>query len=170
MSSGPLTSACWTPPRGLASALCASRHCVTTVRALGPHEGAYDVLVSSNPPTGEPEQRWQQPSFGPQSPDERTNFPGYRPQPPAPRPSYPVARPVPPPASAFETVVGTLSRLVWPIAILLLITTHMGFFPLIITAIVVNIVLGSIKKNLRQRRHAALPPPPAPPAVGDDLR
>jgi hypothetical protein len=127
-------------------------------------------VVSSNPPTGEPEQRWQQPSFGPQPPPESAGYPVYGARSPAPRPSYPVARQVPP-ASAFETVVGTLSKLVWPVAILLLITTHLGFFPLIIIAIVTNIVLGSIKKNLRQRRYAALPPPPpAYPSQPDDLR
>ncbi len=140
-----------------------------TVREPSALDGAYDVEVSSNPPTGEPEQRWQQPSFGPQPSDGRHEFPGYHPQPPVPRPFYPVTHPVPP-ASTFETVIGTLSKLVWPIAILLLITTNLGFFPLIITAIVVNVVLGSVKKNLRQRRHAALPPPPAPPAPRDELR
>ncbi len=139
------------------------------MREPSAHDGAYDVVVSSNPPTGEPEQRWQQPSFGPQPSDGRSDFPGYQPQPPAPRPFYPVTHPVPP-ASTFETVVSTLSKLVWPIAILLLITTNLGFFPLIITAIVVNVVLGSVKKNLRQRRHAALPPPPAPQAPRDELR
>lgn len=133
------------------------------------NDGAYSVVVSSNPPTGEPEQRWQQPSFGPQPSDGRSDFPGYHPQPPAPRPFYPVTHPVPP-ASTLETVVGTLSKLVWPIAILLVFTTQLSFFSMMITAIVVNVVLGAIKKNLRQRRYAAPPPPPAPPERRDELR
>ncbi|MFT4296837.1 MAG: hypothetical protein QM582_15650 [Micropruina sp.] len=125
--------------------------------------------MTSNPPTDEPEQRWQQPTFGPEptwtgpaNPAGPTGVPA-----PAPHPVYPSARQVPPP-STVETVVGTLAKVVWPVAIVLFITTHMGFVPLMIIAIVANMILGAIKKNLRQRRYAALPPsyPPAP----DDLR
>ena len=82
-------------------------------------------------------------------------------------------RPVPPP-STLETVVGAVSRVIWPVAILLFITTHMGFFPLIVIAIVANMVLGSIRRSLRQRRFAALPPDPptypSAPSQPDDLR
>lgn len=132
---------------------------------------AYHGVVTSNPPTEEPEQRWQQPSFGPQPPPEGGDFPVYGARTPAPRPFYPPARQVPPP-STFETVIGAISRVIWPIAILLFITTHMGFFPLIIIAIVANVVLGSIRRSLRQRRYAALPPAPPPtyPSPPDDLR
>lgn len=106
----------------------------------------------TNPPTGEPEQRWQQPSFGPPPPDPR--LPATRPT-----PFYPPAQRVPP-ASTVETVVSALARLVWPIAIVLFITTNLGFVPMLITAIVASVVLGAVRKNLRQRRYAALPPGP----------
>lgn len=134
---------------------------------------AYDGTVTNDPPAGEPEQRWQQPSFGQQPPPDDGGYPRYGADAsaPVPRPAYPIARRVPPP-SAFETVISALSRVVWPIAILLFFITPLGFFQLIIVAMVANIVLGSIRKGLRQRRQAAaLPPaPPAPPSDPDDLR
>jgi len=132
--------------------------------------------VTNDPPAGEPEQRWQQPSFGQQPPSDSSGVPALGPQAPAPGASHLPARRVPPP-SAVETVVGALSRVVWPVAILLLFTTRLGFVSLIIIAIVTNVILRAIKTHLRQRRYAALPPaPPAPqaypphPPPPDDLR
>ncbi|MFT4216698.1 MAG: hypothetical protein QM619_05870 [Micropruina sp.] len=126
--------------------------------------------MTSNPPTDQPEQRWQQPSFGPE-PNWTGSVPPNPAGPPAPAPTphpvHPSARQVPP-ASTVETVVGTLAKVVWPVAIVLLITTRMGFVPLVIIAIVANMLLGAIKKNLRQRRYASLPPSYPPPS--DDLR
>ncbi len=140
---------------------------------VGLFAGAYHGVVSSNPPTEEPEERWQQPSFGPQPPPQGPDYPLYGAPLPASRPFYPPARQVPPP-STLETVVGAVSRVIWPVAILLFITTHMGFFPLIVIAIVANMVLGSIRRSLRQRRFAALPPDPptypSAPSQPDDLR
>lgn len=120
--------------------------------------------VTSNPPAGEPEPRWQQPSFGPQPPDAGSGVPAWHPV-PAP------ARHVPPP-SALEGAVGVLRRVIWPIAILVLVTTHVGFVPLLVAAIVANVVLGAVRRNLRRRRYAAaLPPaPPTHPPQPDDLR
>lgn len=110
--------------------------------------------MTSNPPTGEPEQRWQQPAFGP-APDEPV------------QPSYPIemgggvpARRVPPPSTA-ESVVGALAKVIWPVVILWIVFGHGAFFPLLIVALVASTLLSSVKKSLRRRRYAAaLPPQP----------
>jgi len=106
--------------------------------------------VSTNPPTGEPEQRWQQPSFGP-SPDEPVQ-PTYYPTGMVPAHSGPLQR-VPPP-STLENVVSALAKVIWPVAIALFIFTKAGFFPLLIFVLVAGAVLRAIKKSLRQRRYA----------------
>jgi len=119
--------------------------------------------VTSNPPTGEPEQRWQQPAFGP-APDEPVQ-PTY----------YPIgmgaslpARRVPPP-STMESVVGALAKVIWPVVILWVILGHGAFFPMLIVALVVSTLLGAVKKSLRQRRYAAALPP-QPPIHPEDQR
>lgn len=143
---------------------------------------AYPGRVTNNPPTEEPEQRWQQPSFGP-SGATPYETPSYRPSdgtnrdgvtdngPPAyDVPQQPVSgyvmpapgTPIPPP-SAFETVIGTLSKLVWPVAVLLVIFTHLSFWPVLITAIVAGTILRAVKGNLRERRRAIGPGHPRPP-------
>lgn len=135
---------------------------------------AYPGTVTNNPPTEEPEQqRWQQPSFGPSGatpyetpsygPSYETNRDGVTDDDPPPygMPQQPVSgyvmpapgTPIPPP-SAFETVIGTLSKLVWPVAILLIIFAHLGFWPVLITAIVAGTILRAVKGNLRERRRA----------------
>ncbi|NMD46501.1 MAG: hypothetical protein GYA85_07020 [Propionibacterium sp.] len=129
--------------------------------------------MTNDPPAGEPEQRWQQPSFGQQPPGDSSGVPV--PGPPVSGPGAPhlPARRVPPP-STVESVVGALSKVVWPVAILLLFTTRMGFVSLIVIAIVTNVILRAIRTNLRQRRYAALPPAPPTypthPPRPDDLR
>ena len=110
----------------------------------------------SHPSGDEREQRWQQPAFAPQPINEPPTFKqsGQGMQPFV---SGPVVRFTAPP-SVSETIVGTLAGLVWPVAILLIIFTNLGFWPGIITAMVVGAVLGGVKKNLKARRRAVLPP------------
>lgn len=127
--------------------------------------------MTNNPPSGEPEPRWQQPPF---QAGGATPYEPNRDEPTDDVPSYggseqpvsgyvvPVAAPVPPP-SAVETVIGTLARLVWPVAILLVIFTHLSFWPVLITAIVVGTILRALKGNLRQRRRAIGTGYPRPP-------
>lgn len=131
--------------------------------------------MTSNPPAQEPEeQRWQQPSF---QPDPRTfrSAPGafpsepntFQPEPdtfpsepdafqaPVTGPVVPAAgAPVPPPSS-FEAVIGALAKLVWPVAILMIIFTKLSFWPVLIAAIVIGAILSALKANLKQRRHSA---------------
>ncbi len=123
-------------------------------------------MVTTNPPTGEPEPRWEQPAFKPEAvPPYATPVSG--------RLIVPGATNRTPPPSSFETVIGTLAKLVWPVAILLVVFTKLAFWPVLIGAIVLGTVLGALKRNLRQQRRA-LPPPPPPPsspaAGGPDFR
>ena len=101
--------------------------------------------VSEPDPVGDSEQRWQQPSFTP-GPESLQN--------PVTGSVLPAAgRPVSPP-SPFESVVGALAGIVWPVAILLIIFTKLAFWPVLIAAIVAGTVLGALKRNQRQRRLA----------------
>lgn len=106
---------------------------------------AYDEYVTSNPPTQEPEeQRWQQPAFQPEP--EFTQAPMTGP--------VVVPRASVPPPSGFESVVGSLAGLVWPVMILLAVFTRFPFWTAIIIALIASTVLGALKKNLKQRRHS----------------
>ncbi len=134
---------------------------------------AYPGRVTSNPPTGEPEPRWQQPPFqagGPTpydaTPDEPTDtdFPAYgASQPPVSGYVVPAPGSAVPPPSQFETVVVTLARLIWPVAFVLVIFTGAGFWPVLIGALNVNTILRALKGNLRQRRRALGTGYPRPP-------
>jgi prolipoprotein diacylglyceryltransferase len=115
--------------------------------------------VSINPPVNEEEPRWQQPNFDPTRDQQFTPpitghviVPG-------------VGGRVPPP-STFETMIGTLAKLVWPVAILMIIITGVSFWPGLIGAIVVGTILSALKNNLRQRRRWQVQPP----EVGPDQR
>lgn len=107
--------------------------------------------VTVNPPTGEQEPRWQQPDFQPMQSEPQFFTPSPN---QAMVPSYPA--PVLPPPGTFETVVGTLARLVWPVAILLYFFTPVTFWPALVGAIIAGTVLGAVKKNLKQQRRASV--------------
>ena len=118
----------------------------------------YAEVVTTNSSDDEGEPRWQQPAFQPEPTSDSHPYPssgqGMQPY---------VSGPVVPlqygPPSVLETIVATLARLVWPVGSLLVIFAHVGFFPVLITAVVAGALLGAVKKNLRQRRRAVLPPP-----------
>ncbi len=114
--------------------------------------------VTSNPPSDEQEPRWEQPEFLPDpEPREATPVTGHVIVPGE------TAR-VPPP-SALENVIGALAKVVWPVAILMIVFTRASFWPLLISAIVLGTVLSALKQNMRQRRRANsiyLPPAPGP--------
>lgn len=78
------------------------------------------------------------------------------------RPERPDLLPAP---SSFEVLIGTLAKLVWPAAILLIDFTKATFWPAPITAIVAGTVLGALKRNLKQRRREIAAHHPRPPAT-----
>ena len=115
--------------------------------------------MTSNPPPGEPEQQWQQPNFDAPRDEQFVQpvtghviVPG-------------VGGRVPPP-STFETMIGPLAKLVWPVAILMIIFTGVSLWPGLIGAIVMGTILSALKNNLRQRRRWQVQPP----EVGPDQR
>ena len=118
--------------------------------------------MTSNPPTDESEPRWQQPSFTPDADPQYT-------QPVTGRVIVPGATGRVPPPSGFETVIGTLAKLVWPVAIMAIIFTHLTFWPVLIVAIVLGTVLSALKNNLRQRRRA-IAQQPGNPSSGPTFR
>ncbi len=123
--------------------------------------GAYPGGVSSYPPDGPAEQQWQQPPFASDGPPrDATPASGHVVVPGTPGPL--------PAPSSFEVLIGTLAKLVWPVAILLIVFTKATFWPVLITAIVAGTILGALKRNLKQRRreiaaHHPRPPLPGPP-------
>lgn len=124
--------------------------------------------MTSNPPTGEQEPRWQQPDFQPTQGEPEY----FTPSPHQAVTPWSSPTNIPPP-STFETVVGTLASLVWPIAIALFFFTRVSFWPALIGAIIIGTVLSAVKKNLKQQRRAraSYTPPPGPgPTPGPDQR
>lgn len=118
--------------------------------------------MTGSPPTGDAEQRWQQPAFGPAKDEPSVPAPSSGAMMPA--SSGGLVR-VPPPSTA-ETVLGVLAKLIWPVAIVLIIFSKAGIFPLVLFAIVAGIVLEGVRKHLRQRRRASARPSVEP----DDQR
>lgn len=121
---------------------------------------AYHCLVTTNPPTGDEERRWEQPAFQPDAEQQVTPLTG--------RLIVPGATGRTPP-STFETVISTLARFVWPVAILLVVFTKAAFWPVLIVAIVLGTVLSAVSRNLRQQRRA-LPRPPSGAPDGSNFR
>lgn len=74
----------------------------------------------------------------------------------------------PTPPSTVEALAGGLHRLVWLVALVLVVGVHTPLAPTVIIACVAGFVLNHIHHDLRRQRlsRRALPPP-APPA---DLR
>lgn len=115
--------------------------------------------MSSQPPVGDAEQRWQQPAWDP----------GQQQAAPPPLPVMPFTPPVPvryPPPSALESTVATIAGLIWPAMILLAILGYVGWWPAMIIALVSHVVADGVRKHLRARRKALAPPPQA----GGELR
>jgi len=107
--------------------------------------------VTTTPSGSRPDPQWQQPEFTPapdDAPLEGTIYTG----PGASGRLVPAPAPLPP--SVPETVVRTISSLVWPLMIVLALTGVVGFWPAIMSALVASIVLGNTRQYLRARRRA----------------
>jgi hypothetical protein len=103
--------------------------------------------VTSSPPSGEFEKEWQQPDFqGDVAPPAPLEGPVYS-------ASGSQVAPYTPPSVA-ETVLSTVSGLVWPVMILLAIMGRISWVPAIIVAIATSVITDNVKKHLRARRKA----------------
>lgn len=74
------------------------------------------------------------------------------------------------PPSVAETVLSTVSGLIWPVMILLAFFTPVGWWPAIIIAIATSVVTDNVKKHLRARRKALTRGQVPPDNEGNDLR
>lgn len=103
----------------------------------------------TNRPIGEPEQRWQQPSFGPAP--EREGHPLQ------PRESIAAWTGAIPPPSPLESVVDALAKLAGPLCVLVAIFNSAYFIPLLMIAFLASGVFGALRRNYRRRRHYLRP-------------
>jgi len=108
--------------------------------------------VTSTPSGSRPDPQWQQPTFAPATPEEPPLEGRVYTGASASEQLVPAPAPLPP--SVPETVVRTISSLIWPVLILLALMGWVGFWPAILTAVVASIVLGNLRHYLRARRRA----------------
>ncbi len=108
--------------------------------------------MTTTPSGGQSEPQWQQPEFQPEPPPyaaplEGQIYSGQSGQELVPRPVYP-------PPSVPETVIRTISGLMWPVMIVLAISGVIGWWPAIIILIATNVVLENVRRHLRAQRRA----------------